>query len=98
MQKGSDSTQICLEKSTENANLFEQAAQSVAEISDLNVQIATAAEEQSVVAREINHSLDSINEIANTTTAGTEQSATENKEIAKRIIDLHKSLNIFQIA
>lgn len=98
MQKGSESTQICLDKSNENVRLFEQAAQSVGEISDLNTQIATAAEEQSVVANEISQSLDSINNIANTTSEMTEQSATENKNIAKRIIDLHKALNIFQIA
>ena len=98
MKKGSDSTQRCLDKSNENAELFEQAALSVGEISDLNTQIATAAEEQSVVAAEINQSLDSINQIANTTTEKTEQSATENQSIAKRIIDLHKALNIFQIA
>lgn len=98
MAKGSDSTQVCLEKSNENATLFEQAALSVGEISDLNTQIATAAEQQSVVAKEINQSLDNINKIANTTTEKTEQSASENKNIAKRIIDLHKALNIFQIA
>ena len=98
MAKGSDSTQVCLKKSNENATLFEQAALSVGEISDLNAQIATAAEQQSVVAKEINQSLDNINQIANTTTEKTEQSASENKNIAKRIIDLHKALNIFQIA
>lgn len=98
MQKGSDSTQTCLEKSTENAQLFEQAAQSVGDISDLNAQIATAAEQQSVVAKEINQSLESIHEISNTTTEMTEQSAAENQNIAECIIDLHKALNIFQIA
>ncbi len=98
MQKGSDSTQRCLDKSNENAELFEQAAMSVGEISDLNTQIATAAEEQSVVAKEINQSLDNISQIASTTTEKTEQSASENQNIAKRIIDLHKALNIFQIA
>jgi methyl-accepting chemotaxis protein len=98
MEKGSESTKVCLDKSNENAALFEQAARSVGEISDLNVQIATAAEEQSVVAKEINQSLDNINEIANTTTEVTEKSATENQQIAERIIDLHKALNIFQIA
>ena len=98
MAKGSESTQVCLEKSTDNAALFEQAAQSVSEISDLNMQIATATEQQSAVAKEVNDSLESINAIANTTTEMTEQSARENKNIAERIIDLHKSLNIFQIA
>lgn len=98
MAKGSESTQICLEKSNDNAALFEQAAQSVSDISDLNMQIATATEQQSAVAKEVNDSLESINAIANTTTEMTEQSARENKNIAERIIDLHTSLNIFQIA
>ncbi|ATG57154.1 methyl-accepting chemotaxis protein [Pseudoalteromonas marina] len=96
MEKGSESTQLCLEKSTENASLFEQAALSVGEISDLNTQIATAAEEQSVVAEEINQSLNSINEIANVTADQTKQSASENNTIAKRITELVKELSIFK--
>ena len=96
MEKGSESTQLCLEKSTETASLFEQAALSVGEISDLNTQIATAAEEQSVVAEEINQSLNSINEIANVTADQTKQSASENNTIAKRITELVKELSIFK--
>ncbi len=97
MQKGSESTQVCLDKSTENAELFEQAALSVGEISDLNSQIAIAAEQQSAVVKEVNQSLDSINQIANTTTETTEQSVVENKNIAEHIINLHKTLSIFKI-
>jgi methyl-accepting chemotaxis protein len=98
MQKGSESTQICLEKSTENAELFEQAAISVSEISDLNTQIATAAEEQTLVAKEISQSLDNINQIANTTTDKTEHSAADNQAIAVSIVDLHSTLQTFKIA
>lgn len=98
MQKGTDSAQVCLKKSNQNTKIFDEAANSVGEVSDLNAQIATAAEQQSVVANEINQSLENINQIASVTTEKTEQSASENQNIAKRIIDLHKALNIFQIA
>lgn len=97
MAKGSESTVLCLQKSTENAELFQQAADSVTEISDLNSQIAKAADEQSNVAKDLNRSLENINQIAHTTSQTTEKSASENQNIAKRIIDLHKSLNIFQV-
>lgn len=98
MQKGNDSTKLCLTKSIENAELFEEAARSVSTIADLNTQIATATEEQSVVAEEINQSLNNINEIASITATQTKKSATENNNISEGISNLHKSLSIFKIS
>lgn len=96
MDKGSESAQLCLEKATSTAQTFEKAAESVGKISSLNVQIAGAADEQSEVAEEINRNLTRIKEVADTTTEGAKQTEQANRDIAKSLIDLHTSLNVFQ--
>jgi methyl-accepting chemotaxis protein len=70
MNKGTDSATICLEKSAKTSQAFEDASSSVSQISDLNVQIATAAEEQSLVAAEINKNLVKISNLAKVTSQG----------------------------
>ena len=97
MQKGSSSAQQCLDKSSDTTAVFEDAAESVNEITDLNAQIAAAAEEQSSVANEVNQNLANISHIAELTTEGARETSKANENIAKRLIDLHSNLNKFQI-
>jgi methyl-accepting chemotaxis protein len=97
MDKGSVSADLCLTKSIETTQAFESASSAVNNISDLNVQIATAAEEQSSVAEEIDRNLLNIQQIAETTTEGAQKTSEANIAIAKRLIDLHVSLNQFQV-
>lgn len=60
-----------------------QIADGVADISDRNVQIATAAEEQSAVAEDINRNVVEINDVAIQVSAGAEQTATTSLELAR---------------
>lgn len=96
MDKGSESAQLCLEKATSTAQTFEKAAESVGQISSLNIQIAAAAEQQSMVAEEINKNLTRIKDVAETTTEGARKTEQANLSIAKSLVDLHTSLNVFQ--
>ena len=97
MDKGSSSAEKCLLKATATANTFERAAEAVNEISDLNSQIAAAAEQQSVVANEINNNLVRIKDVAETTTEGARKTEQANQKIATSLIDLHTSLNAFHV-
>ena len=97
MNKGTDSATICLEKSAKTSQAFEDASHSVSLISDLNVQIATSAEEQSSVAEEINKNLVKISDLAKITSQGAHSTSEANSIIAKRIIDLHTNLNVFLV-
>lgn len=97
MSKGSESTEICLKKSAQTSQTFKDAAEAVQEISDLNVQIAAAAEEQSSVAEEINRNLINISQLADDTAHGAQETKDANKNIAMRVIDLHTNLNKFVI-
>ncbi len=63
----------------------------VANISDMNLQIAHAAKEQSAVAEEINKNIIEINSIAEETTAGSQhiaQTSSELNGLANELIDL----------
>ena len=97
MKKGSDSTERCLEKSDETAAALEDASQAVSSISDLNAQIASTAEEQSASAEQISDNVNNISNIAEETSKGTAETASANQNIAKNLINLHTSLNQFQI-
>ena len=96
MEKGNHSAQKCLTKSTETALIFEKAANEVNQISDLNTQIASAAEEQSAVAEEINGNLVRVKNVAQATTDGAKETEQANRDIATSLIDLHRNLNVFK--
>lgn len=63
--------------------LLAEIADGVAGISDRNIQIATAAEEQSAVAEDINRNVVEINDVAIQVSAGAEQTATTSLELAR---------------
>lgn len=96
MAKGKGSTEICLEKGEQTAKAFEDAANAVNQISDLNTQVAAASEQQAQVAQEVNQTLMNITQIAEETALGARQTTAANENIAKRLIDLHTNINIFQ--
>ncbi|MEP1445478.1 MAG: HAMP domain-containing methyl-accepting chemotaxis protein [Paraglaciecola sp.] len=95
MNKGTDSAAICLEKSAKTSQTFEEASTSVTQISDLNIQIAAAAEQQSQVVEEINVNIVRINDLASVTSKGAKTTSEANTTIAKRVVDLQTNLNAF---
>ncbi|MFT2111006.1 methyl-accepting chemotaxis protein [Marinomonas sp. 2405UD68-3] len=97
MARGLSITEECLEKSLHTAQVFEDAASAVNEISDFNIQIEKATEEQVEVAHLIQKDLENINSIAKKTSENAEQAESSNKSIAVNLMDLHSSLNQFKV-
>lgn len=97
MKKGAQSTEKCLEKSDETAAALEDANQAVNSISDLNIKIASTAGEQSASAEKISNNVINISTIAEETSKGTSETALANQNIAKNLVNLHSSLNQFQV-
>ncbi len=97
MNKSNISAQNCLTKSTETNETLSVAYKSVNDISDLNLQIATATKEQSGIASAVSKSLSTITHLADETSIASNKTATANDEISKRLIDLHTNLNRFVV-
>ncbi|WP_022965588.1 methyl-accepting chemotaxis protein [Denitrificimonas caeni] len=88
--KGSD----CVEKASQSLHVI---AAEVATINDMNTQIATAAEEQSVVAEEINRNITTISSIADNTSAGATQTAQSSEELVRLAAELRRLVNQFKL-
>ena len=97
MEKGVQSTEKCLEKSDETAAAFEDANQAVNSISDLNMKIAATAGEQTSSAEQISNNVINISIVAEETSPGASETASANQNIAKNLVNLHSSLNQFQV-
>ncbi len=87
----------CVTQSEEADKALETITHAVHEAFDRSSQIATAAEEQSVVAHEISENLESIVAIAEQTTAGSQQTAASSSEVAKLSEELQQSVQEFKL-
>lgn len=97
MDTGKAQAAECVEQ-TELANAaLDTITHAVHEAYDRSSQIATAAEEQSVVAHEISENLESIVAIAEQTTAGAKQTADSSSEVARLSEELQQSVQEFKI-
>ncbi|MBQ4839719.1 methyl-accepting chemotaxis protein [Pseudoalteromonas luteoviolacea] len=95
MEKGKTSAHNCYQKSEQTQQMLDSASDAIEQINDLNTQIATATEQQSMVAVDIDKNINNINELAKETAQGASETADANHNIAKRIIDLHTNFNRF---
>lgn len=73
MKTGLEKVQQSVEQIQETENAFTEIVSSVADVNDMNTQIATAAEEQSCVAEEMNKNIISISDQSHNTSANIEQ-------------------------
>jgi len=79
------------------ASSLETITNSVSLINDMNTQIATAAEQQSAVAEEINKNILNISDIVDRTADGASQTSTASEELASLAIQLQQLVNQFKV-
>ncbi len=97
MDAGKSKASDCVNQSKEADQALEVITHAVHEAFDRSTQIATAAEEQSVVAHEISENLESIVTIAEQTTAGSQQTAMSSSEVARLSEELQQSVQEFKL-
>ncbi len=97
MEKGRLQAQEGLAQATHAESSLEMISQSVSSINDMNLQIATAAEQQSCVAEEINRNVVNISQSADATAQGAKQTATAGDELAKLAAKLHSLVGQFKV-
>jgi methyl-accepting chemotaxis protein len=80
-----------------NSELLVATAQAVTRINDMNAMIASAAEEQSAVAEEINRNVANINQAGDESGQGVRQVATASEELARLAAELQGLVSSFRI-
>lgn len=97
LEAGANSALATVEKSREAGESLIKIKESVDQISAMNVQIATAAEEQSLVTEEINANISAISEISQQTATGAEQSSTATHELAQLSDTLKNEIEHYRV-
>jgi len=97
MQVGRSTVQTSVEYATRANDSLETITGAVSTISDMNNQIATAAEEQTSVVDSITRNIETITHIASKTSEGSEQTLKASDELAKLAIQLQEMVGQFKI-
>ena len=89
--------QIGIEKVSETGVILDTIYNNISNISDMNTQVATAAEEQGYASEEINRNVIRINELANVCHEQASQAAIASKELALLGSDLQSTVQRFKV-
>lgn len=83
MNKSRDQTLHVVEKADETGKMLEHITSLIDSMNNMNIQIASASEQQSAVSEEINRNVVNVQELTNQSAVSTEQTATTSLELAK---------------
>ncbi len=97
MEKSRERAQTGVEQANEAAQSLDAINRAVSTITEMNTQIASAAEEQSAVSEEINRNVSSISQISEQTASGSEQTTNAANELARLASDLQNLVSQFKI-
>jgi len=97
METGREKAQAGVDYTKEAAESLEAITRAVTTISEMNTMIATAAEEQSSVANEMNESIVKISQLGQRTSSGATQTSTSSHEMAKLATDLQLLVGNFKV-
>ncbi|MEW6645952.1 MAG: PAS domain-containing methyl-accepting chemotaxis protein [Pseudomonadota bacterium] len=98
MQQGQTQASAAVDQSRQTEHSLESIGGAVSAISDMNTQIATAAEEQSAVAEEMNRNVVTIRDLAGTTTAQAEEISSAGARLAQLSAQLHAMMRQFKLS
>jgi len=97
MQLSTEQVVVSVEATTKAGNALETITSAVTVINDMNLQIASAAEEQSSVAEEINRNVVNINQVAEQSAEGVGKTAAESDQLNNLTIELGQLVGRFKV-
>ncbi|MES9942332.1 MAG: methyl-accepting chemotaxis protein [Candidatus Thiodiazotropha sp. 6PLUC7] len=97
MSNGKEMTQTGVEQAASAGQALQKINTAVTRISEMNTQIASAAEEQSSVTEEINRSIISINSVSEQSASGAQQTALASDELARLAEQLKTLVDRFKV-
>ncbi|MBD1582332.1 methyl-accepting chemotaxis protein [Pseudoalteromonas sp. S16_S37] len=97
MQQGQEQAQSTVEQTQGVLDSLKEIAESVVTVQDQSHQIATSTEEQTVVAEDINNSLNTINDLVNSTAHHAQTLASEARDLNDLAKALNRTVNQFKL-
>lgn len=97
MEQGRSKAEATVDQAQKAGEALNAITEVVYNIKAMNTQIASAAEEQSSTAEEINRNIVNISEVADETASGAQQTANASDELARLAVDLQEKVARFQI-
>lgn len=98
MEQGVSHAGQCVEQAQGASAALEAITQAISVISDMNMQIASASEQQSTVAEEINQSVINVKRIAEENSVASNQTSSSSAEIARLAEQLNGLVAQFKVA
>jgi methyl-accepting chemotaxis protein len=98
MEQGRNKAKESVEQAAKAGEALVAITQVVDNIKAMNMQIASAAEEQSATAEEINRNIVNISEVAHDTANGAQQTAKSSDDLARLAVELQEQVGRFQIS
>ena len=96
MKEGRHQAEASVQQAASAGESLEAITQAVVAITDMNTQIATAAEQQSAVAEEMNRNIISIGNVAEETATGAHKTANSSMSIVQGVDDLRQLVHRFK--
>lgn len=97
MEDSQGKTDDSVQQAARAAQALESITQAVSVINDMNTQIASAAEEQSAVAEDINRNVINIGQVANEVAGGADESSNASAELTKLAEQQRRLINQFRV-
>lgn len=97
MEKSMERATRTLDVAREAGNALQLIATAVSDINNHNTSIASAAEEQANVARDVDKNLVSIRDLSNSTASGAEQTNASSDELSRLAVGLNELVERFKI-
>ena len=96
MESGKKKADSSVAQAGQATSALTEITRMVSKINDMNTQIASAAEEQTAVAEEINQNILSVNTITQQTSQGAQQTENSSRELAKLAMGLQSLVQTFK--
>ncbi|VAW74300.1 Methyl-accepting chemotaxis sensor/transducer protein [hydrothermal vent metagenome] len=97
MEQGRNQARVSVDNAARAGESLRAITGSVTTISDMNTQIASAAEEQSAVAEEIDRNITNIRQLGDQTASGATQTASSSQEMAQLAVQLQTLVGQFKV-
>ncbi|MDZ4335917.1 MAG: methyl-accepting chemotaxis protein [Pseudomonas sp.] len=97
MEDSQGKTEVSVQQASQAAEALESITQAVSVINDMNTQIASAAEEQSAVAEDINRNVTNIGQVANEVAGGADEASQASAELTKLAEQQRRLINQFKV-